>query len=149
MPRKGEGKHKVRGAARRRMHRTENGPAVRSGWAWPGLTRHGYGVGMHLASVVVFLGAVDAMPVDSEESAVLTVYWHGLAAAAVDFLLPLAASAAISGAGALVAGSVTRGVAGQPGPLPAANRTHTELKNDLNKTGKIYVQTCGICKSDP
>ena len=38
------------------MHRTENGPAVRSGWAWPGLTRHGYGVGMHLALVVV--GAV-------------------------------------------------------------------------------------------
>ena len=127
------------------MHRTENGPAVRSGWAWPGLTRHGYGVGMHLASVVVFLGAVDAMPVDSEESAVLTVYWHGLAAAAVDFLLPLAASAAISGAGARVAGSVTRGVARQP----AANRTHAELKNDLNKTGEIYVHTCGMCESDP
>ena len=39
MQRKGEGKHKVRGAARRRIQRTENGPAVRSGWAWPGLTR--------------------------------------------------------------------------------------------------------------
>ena len=47
----------------------------------------------------------------------------GLAAAAVDISLPLAASAAIPGARALVAGSVTRGVAGQP----AANRTHAEL----------------------
>ena len=45
----------MRGAARRRMHRKEDGPAVRSGW--PGLTRHGYGVGVHLALVVV--GAVD------------------------------------------------------------------------------------------
>ena len=87
------------------MHRTENGPAVRSGWAWPGLTRHGYGVDVHLA-LFWLLGAVDAMPIDSEESA-------GLAAAAVDILLQLAASAAIAGAGALVAGSVTRGVAGQ------------------------------------
>jgi len=53
------------------------------------------------------LGAVDAMPIHNEESS-------GLAATAVDILLPLAASAAIPGAGALVAGSVTRGVAGQP-----------------------------------
>jgi hypothetical protein len=101
-------------------------------------TRHGYGVGVHLALVVVFLGAVDAMPIDSEESA-------GLAAVAVDILLPLAASAAIAGAGALVAGSLTRGVAGQP----AANRTHAELKNDLTKIGEIYVHTCGMCESDP
>ena len=53
------------------------------------------------------LGAVDAMPIHNEESS-------GLAATAVDISLPLAASAAIPGAGALVAGSVTRGVAGQP-----------------------------------
>jgi len=78
------------------------------------------------------------MPIHNEESS-------GLAAAAVDISLPLAASAAIPGAGALVAGSVTRGVAGQP----AANRTHAELKNDLNKTGEIYVHTCGMCESDP
>jgi len=78
------------------------------------------------------------MLIDSEKSA-------GLAAAAVNILLPLAASAAIAGAGALVAGSVTRGVAGQH----AANRTHAELKNDLNKTGEIYVHTCGMCESDP
>eukprot|EP00277_Geminigera_cryophila_P000587 CAMPEP_0179420244 /NCGR_PEP_ID=MMETSP0799-20121207/9058_1 /TAXON_ID=46947 /ORGANISM="Geminigera cryophila, Strain CCMP2564" /LENGTH=99 /DNA_ID=CAMNT_0021193829 /DNA_START=118 /DNA_END=417 /DNA_ORIENTATION=+ len=84
------------------------------------------------------LGAVDAMPIDSEESA-------GLAAAAMDILLQLAASAAIAGAGALVVGSVTRSVAGQP----AANRTHAELKNDLNKTDEIYVHTCGMCESDP
>ena len=62
------------------------------------------------------LGAVDAMPIHNEESS-------GLAAAAVDISLPLAASGAIPGAGALVAGSVNRGVAGQP----AANRTHAEL----------------------
>ena len=49
----------------------------------------------------------------------------------MDILLPLAASAAITGVGALVAGAVTRGLAGQP----AANRTHAELKIDLNKTG--------------
>ena len=60
--------------------------------------------------------AVDAMPTDSGESA-------GLAAAAVDVLLPLAATEAIAGAGALVAASVTRGIAGQP----AASRTHAEL----------------------
>ena len=62
----------------------------------------------------------------------------------MDFFLPLAASAAIAVAGAFVAGSDTRGVAGQP-----ANRTHAELKNDLNKTGEIYVHTCGMCESDP
>ena len=56
-----------------------------------------------------------------------------------------AASAAIPGAGALVAGSVTRGVTGQP----AANRTHAELKNDLNKTGEIYVHTCEMFESNP
>jgi len=56
MQRKGEGKHKVRGAARRRMQRTENGHAVRSGWAWPGLTRHRYGVDVHLALVVLVVG---------------------------------------------------------------------------------------------
>ena len=49
----------------------------------------------------------------------------------MDILLPLAASAAITGVGALVAGAVTRGLDGQP----AVNRTHAELKNDLNKTG--------------
>ena len=81
---------------------------------------------------------LSTMPIDSEESA-------GLAAAAVNILLPFAASAAIAGAGALVARSVTRGVAGQP----AANRTHAELKNDLNRTGEIYVHTCGMCESDP
>ena len=84
------------------------------------------------------LGAVDAMPIHNEESS-------GLAAADVDISLPLAASAAIPGAGALVAGSVIRGVTGQP----AANRTHAELKNDLNKTGEIYVHTCGMCESNP
>jgi len=84
------------------------------------------------------MGAVDSMPIDCEDS-------PGLAAAAVDILLPLATSAAIAGAGALVAGSVTRSIAGQP----AANRTHAELKNDLNKTGEIYVHTCGMCESDP
>ena len=89
------------------MQRTENGPVVRSGWAWPGLTRHGYGVNMHLALVVLVVGCCDAMPIHNEESS-------GLAAAGVDISLPLAASAAIAGAGALVAGSVTRGVAGQP-----------------------------------
>jgi len=127
------------------VRRTENGPAVRRGWAWPGLIRHGYGVDVHLALATKtttrlfwLLGAVDAMTIDSEESA-------GLAAAAVDILLQLAASAAIAGAGALVAGSVTRSVAGQP----AANRTHAELKNDLNKTGEIYVHTFGMCESDP
>ena len=78
------------------------------------------------------------MPIHNEESS-------GLAAAAVDISLPLAASAAIPGAGTLVAGSVTRGVSGQP----AAHRTHAELKNDLNKTGEIYVHTCGICESGP
>ena len=121
---------------------------MRRGWAWPGLIRHGYGVDVHLALATKtttrlfwLLGAVDAMTIDSEESA-------GLAAAAVDILLQLATSAAIAviaGAGALVAGSVTRSVAGQP----AANRTHAELKNDLNKTGEIYVHTCGMCESDP
>jgi len=53
---KGEGKYKVRGATRRRIQRTENGPAVRSGWAWSGLTRHGYGVDVHLALVVLVVG---------------------------------------------------------------------------------------------
>ena len=43
------------------------------------------------------------------------------------------------------AGSVTRGVAG----IPAASRTHAELKNDLTKTGEIYVHTCVMCESDP
>jgi len=81
---------------------------------------------------------LSTIPIVSEESA-------GLAAAAVKILLPLAASASIAGAVALVAGSVTRGVAGQH----AANRTHAELKNDLNKTGEIYVHTCGMCESDP
>ena len=67
---------------------------------------------MHLALVVLFFGAVDAHLMESEESG-------GLAAAAVNILLPLAASAAaIAGAGALVAGSITRGIAG----TPAANR---------------------------
>ena len=56
MQRKGEGKHKVRGVVRRRMQRTENGLEVRSGWAWPGLTRHGYGVDVHLALVVLVVG---------------------------------------------------------------------------------------------
>jgi len=79
---------------------------------------------------------LSTIPIVSEESA-------GLAAAAVKILLPLAASASIAGAVALVAGSVTRGVAGQH----AANRTHAELKNDLNKTGEIYVHTCGMCES--
>jgi len=74
------------------------------------------------------------LSIDSEES------WT-----AVDILLPLAASAAIAGAGALVAGSVTRGVAGQP----AADRTHAELKNDLKKTGEIYVHTCGCVSLIP
>ena len=138
MPRKGEDNHKVRGATRRRMYRTENAPAVLSGWAWPGFTCHGYGVSVHLAFVVVFLGAVDAMPIDREESA-------GLAAVAVDILFPIATSAAIAGAGALVAGSLTRNVAGQP----VANRTHADLKNDVNKTGDIYVHMCGMCESDP
>ena len=97
---------------------------MRSGLAWPGLTRHEYGVNMTLRWLFWLLGAVDAMPIHSEESA-------GLTATTVDILLPLAASAAITGVGALVAGAVTRGLAGQP----AVNRTHAELKNDLNKTG--------------
>ena len=61
----------------------------------------------------------------------------GLAAAAVDILLPFAAQQLL-----LI----------QPlwlDPLPDANRCHAELKNDLNKTGEIYVHTCGMCESDP
>ena len=53
------------------MHRTENEPAVRRGWAWPGLTRHGYGVGVHLALVVVeqpSIGIVDSNAVDNANS---------------------------------------------------------------------------------
>jgi len=53
------------------MHRTENGPAMHSGWAWPGLTRHGYGVGVHLALVVVeqpSIGIVDSIAVDNTNS---------------------------------------------------------------------------------
>jgi len=104
-----------------------------------------YGVDVHSALATKtttrlfwLLGAVDAMPIDSKDSV-------GLAASAVDILLQLAASAVIAGAGALVAGSVTRSVPGQP----AANRTHAELQNDLNKIGDIYVHTFGMCESDP
>ena len=46
----------MRGAVRRRMQRTENGPAVRSVWALPGLTRQGYGVDVNLALVVLVVG---------------------------------------------------------------------------------------------
>ena len=78
------------------------------------------------------------MPIDSEEIV-------GLATVAIDIFLPIVTSGTIAGSGALVGGSLTRGVDGQP----AANRTHADLKNDVNKTGDIYVHTCGMCDSDP
>ena len=66
MLRKGDRTHKVRG---KRMHRTENGPAMRSGWAWPGLTRYGYSVGVHLALFVVEQPSISIVDSNAVENA--------------------------------------------------------------------------------
>ena len=88
--RKGEVKHKLRGVVRRRIQRTENGPAVRSAWTWSGLTRHGYYVDVTLPWLFWLLGDVDAIPMYNEDTS-------GLVVSVVDISLPLVASGAIPG----------------------------------------------------